>query len=244
SEAMAPLTITNSTFTLSGPGGAAVAGSVVFDAPSKVATFQPATSLAANTSYLAKVQGGAGGVTDLAGNALAGDYSWGFTSGGHVGLAPVLLGSSANYVILAKSAISNVPSSAITGDVALSPAAESYITGFALTDATGYATSTQVTGKVYAADQASPTPVTLTTAVSDMQTAYTDAAGRPTPDFLELNTGAIGGLTLTPGLYKWTSTVTIPSDVTLTGNATDVWIFQISGDLSMSSAKNLLPGGG
>src|SRR5207302_8066080 len=38
--------------------------------------------------------------------------------------------------------------------------------------------------------------------------------------------------------------VTIPSDVTLTGSATDVWIFQISGDLTMSSAKNVFLSGG
>ncbi len=86
--------------------------------------------------------------------------------------------------------------------------------------------------------------MTLTTAISDMLTGYTDAAGRPTPDFLNLGTGNIGGLTLAPGLYKWTSTVTMPSDVTLTGSATDVWIFQISGDLTMSAAKNVILSGG
>jgi hypothetical protein len=239
SEAMTPQTINNSNFTLSGPGGAAVPGTVVFDAPTKVATFQATTALTANTNYLARIKGSTGGVTDLAGNALASDYTWGFTSGSHVSLSPVLLGSSANYVVLAQSAISNVPTSAITGDLGLSPAAESYFTGFSQTDATGYATAPQVTGKLFAADQAPPTPSTLTTAVSDMQTGYTDAAGRPTPDFLELGTGAIGGMTLTPGLYKWTSTVSIGSDVTLTGTATDVFIFQISGDLTMAAAKNI-----
>jgi hypothetical protein len=77
-----------------------------------------------------------------------------------------------------------------------------------------------------------------------MLTAYTDAAGRPTPDFLELGTGNIGGKTLTPGLYKWTSTVTLPSDVTISGGANDVWIFQISGDLSVSNAVNVTLIGG
>ena len=244
SEAMAPASITSSTFSVSGPGGAAVPGSVTYDAPNKTATFKPTTSFASTTNYLAKLKGGAGGVADLAGNPLAADQSWGFTSGTHSTLSPVLLGSSANYVVLAKTAISTVPASVITGDIAVSPAAESFITGFSLTDATGYATSPQVTGKIYAADQAPPTPSNLTTAVSDMQTAYTDAAGRPTPDFLELNTGAIGGLTLSPGLYKWTSTVTIPGDVTLNGSATDVWILQISGDLTMSPAKKVFLTGG
>jgi hypothetical protein len=101
-----------------------------------------------------------------------------------------------------------------------------------------------VTGKVYAADMATPTDVNLTTAVNNMITAYNDAAGRPTPDFLELGTGNIGGKTLTAGLYKWTSTVTIPTDLTLSGGADDVWIFQISGDLTQSAATSVLLNGG
>ncbi len=156
----------------------------------------------------------------------------------------MLLGTSGNYVILAESAITNVPTSAITGDVAISPAAESYLAGFVLTDATGFATATEVVGKVYAADQAPPTPITLTTAISDMGTAYTDAAGRPSPDFLELGTGAIGGMTLQPGLYKWAGNVGISSDLTLMGNANDVWIFQISGNLAESAGTRIFLSGG
>jgi hypothetical protein len=147
-------------------------------------------------------------------------------------------------VILAKTAITNIPTSAITGDLGLSPAATSYITGFALTNATGYATSPQVTGKIYAADMADPTPINLTTAVENMITAYNDAAGRPSPDFSELGTGNIGGLTLTAGLYKWTNTVTLPSDVTISGGANDVWIFQIAQDLTVSNGVNVTLIGG
>jgi hypothetical protein len=51
-------------------------------------------------------------------------------------------------------------------------------------------------------------------------------------------------MTLTPGLYKWTSTVTIPTNVTLEGDADDVWIFQISGDLKLAAAKSMLLSGG
>ena len=154
------------------------------------------------------------------------------------------LGTSGDFVILAKTAISNVPTSVITGDIGISPAAESFITGFTLTAATGFSTATEVTGKVFAADQASPTPINLTTAVNDMVTAYNDAAGRPTPDFFELGTGLIGGLTLTPGLYKWTNTVLIASDITISGGANDIWIFQIAGDLTMSSMINVTLTGG
>ena len=91
---------------------------------------------------------------------------------------------------------------------------------------------------------ASPTPTNLTTAVNDMITAYNDAAGRPSPDFSELATGNLGGRTLTPGLYKWTNTVTMPSSLTISGSATDVWIFQIAGNLTMSSAVNITLTGG
>jgi hypothetical protein len=145
---------------------------------------------------------------------------------------------------LAKTAINNSATSAVTGDLGISPAATTYITGFALTDATGYATSAQVTGSVYAADMADPTPMGLTTAVENMITAYNGAAGRLLVDFLELGTGIIGGKILAPGLYKWTSTVTVPSSLTISGNSTDVWIFQIAGDLTLSSAVSIVLSGG
>jgi len=206
------------------------------------ASFTPSNVLAASTTYNATITTGA---KDLAGNALAADVVWEFTTGGTTSLlAAVNLGTSGDYAILAQSAINNSSTSAITGDIALSPAAASYITGMALTAATGYATSTQVTGKVYAADMADPTPINLTTAVSDMITAYNDAAGRLSPDFLELGTGDLGGKTLSPGLYKWTTTVSLPSDVTISGGADDIWIFQISGDLTMSSAVQITLEGG
>ncbi len=161
-----------------------------------------------------------------------------------LGPAPVLLGTAGNFVILAKTGVSTVPPSAITGDVGVSPAATSYLTGFSLTlVGTTSATSTQVTGNLYGADMTTPTNSNLTTAVSDMETAYTDAAGRPTPDVLNLGTGEIGGQTLVPGLYTWTTGVTISSDVTLSGGPNDVWILQIPGNLTMSAAKNVILGG-
>jgi hypothetical protein len=166
-------------------------------------------------------------------------------AGAH-GPAPVALGSAGTYLILAKSGISNVPTSALTGDIGLSPAAASFITGFTLNLPAGGAASTsaQVTGNVYASDYATPTPSNLTTAIGSMQTAYTDAAGRPTPDHSELGSGNIGGLTLPPGLYKWSSTVTIPTTVTLNGGPNDTWIFQIAGGLTQSSATSVTLTGG
>src|SRR6202035_4256501 len=102
----------------------------------------------------------------------------------------------------------------------------------------------QVVGSIFAADNDPPTPTNMTTAIGNMQTAYTDAACRPTPTSLSLGAGAIGARTLTPGLYKWTSSVTVPSDVTLSGAANDTWIFQITGDLAVSAAKKMILIGG
>jgi len=239
SKAMNPLTINAQTFTLM-QGTNSIPGAVAYTGTT--ATFTPTNTLSAGTAYTATITTGA---KDIAGNALAANTVWSFTTGGTTStLAVVDLGGAGNFVILAKTAITDIPASAITGDMGLSPAATSYMTGFGLTNATGYATSPQVTGKIYAADMAAPTPINLTTAVNNMLTAYTDAAGRPSPDFSELGTGNIGGKTLTPGLYKWSNTVTLPSNVTISGGANDVWIFQIAGNLSQSSAVNIILTGG
>jgi hypothetical protein len=76
-----------------------------------------------------------------------------------------------------------------------------------------------------------------------MEFAFSDAAGRA-PGVTELGAGNIGGMNLAPGVYQWGTGLLIPTDVTLTGNATDVWIFQIAQDLTMSSAAKILLAGG
>jgi len=159
-------------------------------------------------------------------------------SSGTAGSGPVDLGSAGNYVILAKTGVSNVPTSAITGDIGISPAAESFMTGFSQTKNTGYSTCPQVTGFMYAADSTPPTPANLTTAISDMLTAYNDAAGRSANAILDQVAGIIGGSVLTPGLYKWNSSVTIPTDMTIqgSGGSNDIWIFQVTGNLDESSS--------
>jgi Ice-binding-like/Putative peptidoglycan binding domain len=180
--------------------------------------------------------------------ALAVSFAFGFVvpmAALAAGPAAVNLGSAGNFVVLAKAGISTTGSTAIVGDIGVSPAAATSITGFALTlpAAGAFSTSALVTGKVYAPDYANPTPTTLTTAVLDVQNAYTDAAGRA-PTVTELGAGNIGGRTLVPGVYKWGTGVTIPADVTLSGAAGDVWIFQIAGNLTVSSgAKVVLAGG-
>ena len=209
-------------------------------ATSTGATSTGATSTSGGTTSTSA--GDSTGATGATGQGAA--QNAGGADSGALGPAPVLLGSAEGYAILAKSAVANVPTSVVTGDLGLSPAAASYITGFSLTKAGTRWTSRQVVGDVFAANNDPPTPTTLTTAVADMQTAYVDAAGRKSADFLNLGGGAIGGLTLEPGLYKWTSTVTIPDDVTLAGSADAVWIFQVTGDLKLSADKEMILSGG
>jgi len=162
------------------------------------------------------------------------------------GASNVNLGSAGNFVILTKTGISTTGTTLITGNIGVSPIAATGITGFGLVmdSSNEFATSSLVTGKVYASDYAPPTPATMTTAISDMETAYTDAAGRTLPDYTELGAGDIGGMTLTPGLYKWGTGVTIPTDVTLSGGVDDVWIFQIAKGLDISAGKHVILSGG
>ena len=240
SEAMDCASITDKTFTLSS-AGASIPGTVV--CAGATAAFWPAAHLASNTAFTATLMKGA---KSLGGVALAANHAWSFTTGAVMGPgATVDLGGAGAFAILAKSAISSVPKSTITGDLGLSPAAATFITGFSLTaDATNvFSTSSQVTGKVYAASYAVPTPSNLTTAVHDMERAFVDAAGRA-PDVTELGAGSIGGMTLAPGVYKWGTGLLIATDVTLAGDANAVWIFEIAQSLTMSSGARVSLSGG
>ncbi|MFZ4394362.1 MAG: ice-binding family protein [Kiritimatiellia bacterium] len=160
---------------------------------------------------------------------------------------PLDLGSAGDFVVLAKSGIGAGASANIVGDIGVSPIDSTAITGFALGLEPGgsgqFTISAQVIGKVYAADYSPPTPTKMTTAVNDMEAAYTAAAGRILPN-LDLGAGHLGGLTLVPGLYKWGTGVDIATDVTLSGGPNDVWIFQIEGTLNLASAKNIILSGG
>jgi hypothetical protein len=161
--------------------------------------------------------------------------------------APVNLGTAGDLVVLAKTGITTTGTTHIDGDIGISPAAATAITGFGLImDASGtFSTSSLITGKVYAADYTSPTPTKMTTAVSDMETAYTDAAGRTLPDYTELFSGDITGQTLTHGVYKWGTGVLVSAGgVTISGTASDVWIFQIAQDLTVANGAIVTLSGG
>jgi hypothetical protein len=209
------------------------------------ATFTPASNLVLNAIYTATI---ATRAKDLAGNALASTYVWSFTTGTEiVALNPVVLGQASHFAALAGFAVTNIPASAITGDVGISPSAESFITGFAQTDATGFATSPQVTGNIYAADMATPTPDMLTQAKGDLTIAYNDAAGRtpvPTGTFLDPGAGDLAGLNLVPGLYKFTGEAKATTDFTLTGSENDVWVFQIATTLTVGNGVHVTLAGG
>ena len=156
-----------------------------------------------------------------------------------IGPAPVRLGTAGNFTLLSKTGITDVYASAVTGDVGTSP-----ITGAAL-----LLSCSEVTGKMYVVDAAGPAcsindATTLTASVLDMETAYLDAEGRVSPDFTELGAGEIGGLTLTPGLYKWGTSLLITNDVTLSGGPNDVWIFQVAGTLDEGNAARITLTGG
>ena len=161
------------------------------------------------------------------------------------GPSPVPFLTAAFFKILTKAGITNVPTSSIIGNMGTSPITSAAITGFGLVlDGSGeFSTSAQVVGRVYAADYAPPTPAMLTQAVLDMEAAYTNAAGR-LADFIDVNAGLIGGMTLVPGVYRWNSNVVIASDLTLVGGPNDTWIFQVNGTLDLAAAMQIIMAGG
>jgi ice-binding like protein/Big-like domain-containing protein len=241
SQPMDPATVNVLTFTVKETTGNSVPGTVVMNEANTVATFTPTSSaLNPNTSYAAAVSMAA---RNASGVAMANPVAWKFTTNPilFTGQTAVSLGSAGTFAILTKSGITDVFPSAINGDVGASP-----ITGAAI-----HLTCAEVmTGKVYSVNAAGPlpcrvtAPTLLTKAVGDMQTAYTDAAGRVLPDFVDLGAGQIGGLTLVPGLYKWNTKVLISTDVTISGGKNDVWIFQIAGTLTQASATKMILKGG
>ncbi len=241
SEPMDPATLTAITFTLTS-AGAAVPGTVSY--ADSTAVFSPDVDLESDGGFTATITTGA---NSDSGVALAAEYVWTFTGDAVTGGGPpVDLGTAGNYVILAKASISGTTAT-VTGDIGVSPAAATLITGFSLSldPSTTFSTSTQVTGRVYAADYTEPTQARLTQAVLDMESAGTAAAARePDPAFIELSDGDIGGMSLLPGVYRWSSGVVIPTSVILHGSATAVWIFQIAQDLTMSTGTSIVLSGG
>lgn len=196
---------------------------------------------------LAAFVAGCGGTSE---NTVLGP-GLGPTGGVCTGTGCVSLGTSASYAILAKTGVATVPNSVVTGNVGLSPAARGALTGWSLisepTDTSFGSAQVVAPGRLFAADNVGgTTSAALGTAVLNMGTAYTDAAGRTATSAATTNVGAgtLTSLTLTPGVYEWGTAVTIPTDLILSGTATDVWIFKVAGTLDLAAAKNVILSGG
>lgn len=243
-EPIDPVTVTAQSIalTLDDTDHTVVTGELAFINPTTV-VFSPDVDLASGKTHHLMLSEA---IKDLAGNPLVA-VSLTFTAGSVVSSSPlpVELGTAGNYVLLAKTGISTTGTTDILGDIAVSPVDRTALTGFGETlDSNGtFATSPLVTGKLFAANMSPDTPTILTTAVKDMETAYTSAAGVAV-DFTELGAGEIGGLTLDRGVYRWSSGVLVTSDVTLNGSATDVWIFQIAQGLKVQDGKSIILTGG
>jgi hypothetical protein len=238
SEAMDPNTVNPTSFTLQASGvplGPVLSATVSYLGLD--ATLNPTNDLAVDTEYTVTMTTDA---TDLAGNPLAFDEVWSFRTiaAPAQGPLPVNLRSAEDFAVLSKTGISTTGTTFITGNIGVNPVTSTAITGFGLIldSSNAFATSTLVSGRVYAPDYAVPTPAKMVTAINDLHTAYVDAAGRTLPDATELGAGDISGMTLAPGLYKWSTGLLVASGttVTLSGGANDVWIFQIAGDLTVA----------
>jgi hypothetical protein len=242
-EAIDATTLSTVTFAVTGPGATPVPGSVSYDEASSTVVFTRSVALLVDTTYTATLSTD---VADLAGNTLAAPVSWTFTTAAVVAATEAVdLRSAGDFVLLASAGISATAGTTIVGDIGVSPIDLTAVTGFGETlDASGtFATSAMVTGNIYAANLTPPTPTKMTTAISDMETAYTDAAGRTMPLATELAAGSIGGLDLAPGLYTWGTGVSINTDLTLTGSDTDVWILQIAQDLTLANGISVFLAG-
>jgi len=154
------------------------------------------------------------------------------------------LGKAGNYVVLAEATIVTTGSTSITGNVGLSPSNSSALAGFGqLLDSSGsFATSHLVTGKIYANNYGDVTQATLLTAISEMRNAFSSAEGRATT-FSEGAT-SLNGQTLPAGVYTWKGNAVMNGSITLSGNSSDVWIFQIPGTFTVSNGVSVSLSGG
>jgi hypothetical protein len=225
SEVMDPATIAgdpSTTFTVYNETLVAdVAGKVTY--AGTTATFDPTGDLEASSDFTATITTGA---TDLAGNALASDREWTFSTGetAHLGPNAPNLGTAATYGIMSSSATTGPSSCSVDGDVALQPGTEQGIP------------DTSISGHVHINDSES------NLAKIDLLAAYNEAKALA-PGTVK---GTLNGQTLAPGTYTSGSTMLIDvgpgTDLTLNGGPNDVWVFQIGSSLT-ANGNVLLTGG-
>ena len=199
--------------------------------------------------------GGGGAAAGGGGSAAASPASSGPVGTVCTGAGCVNLGTAGNYVILAQTGVSTIPNSVVTGNIGLSPKARIGLTGWSLiaepTD-TAY-TSAQVSGRLYAADMVGGTTSSdLTTAVGDMQTAYTAAnglapagGGDPAAGGVACpGTGALGGQTLTPGVYTCTTAISIAAGTNVTLNGAGVYVIRTTQGITQATSTQVILTGG
>jgi hypothetical protein len=231
SESVDPLTVSTATFVVTRPGGIAVSGTVDYDAPSQTATFTPSSNLPTSTTFTATLMGGANGIKDLAGNAMATNKVWTFTTGTQIAQPPINLGAASTFAVMATAAISSTGATHVDGDVGLHTGTSQGIP------------TAQINGSIHVNDQ------TIINAQSALLAAYNDATNRSiTPQTLP---GNMGGLTFTPGLYTNSTSVLIqgagPSNiVTLDaqGDSSAIFIFQMGSTLTTGPAAQVVLTGG
>jgi hypothetical protein len=249
SEAMDPLTLTTATVKLapSSSLNATVAAVVSYDTINKIASIDPSANLAPSTSYTATVLGGVSGAKDLAANAMVADKVWQFTTGTSECQLPVPLGSSSNFAILASAAITNIPTSIITGDVGLTPDTGAGITGFS-----SPGSCPEIVGRLYAVNASGPAcalidAALLSNAKTDALAAFTNAnnAVRGTPTPISTN---LAGLTLYPGLYASGTTIDLSAGGSLTldaqGDANAVFVIRSATAITTLSTSQVVLSGG
>lgn len=217
SKAMDPSTINSTTFTIT-----SITGTVTY--AGTTASFKPSASLAANTAYTAAITTA---VKDLSGNALQTNFVWSFTTATSISSCAqtaVYLGTAANFEVLAGSGVTNTGKTNVTGNLGVSP--QTAVTGFG----PGTVSGTIYTGVASAAG----------TAQNDLTTAYNNAQGLTLCPIIR--SGDLGGLTLPPGLYKSTSSLSITGTLKLDAqnNPNAVFIFQIASTLTTSSTSQIV----
>lgn len=252
-EAMDHMTITTASFTVNESLAPfdAVVGTVSYNPQTSVATFTPNSNLAISTAYTATVTVAA---KDISGNVLSAQKVWSFTTADS-GPAAINLLTAANFAILTTTGITNTGShlSSVVGDIGSSPITAAAMNNvFCSEMATGkkiYGSNAAYTGSgdVTCFKGTAPDITLVANAIGDMRTAYAEAAGRPNgvgATNLNVGAGTLSGHVFTPGTYTWGTDVNITNDITLSGGATDVWIFQMSGNLNLANGKTVLLSGG
>lgn len=240
-RAMDPLTLTPAAVLLAGPGTTHVDGTVSYDAARMTATFRPTSALLATTTYKGKVTTAA---KDVAGNALAADKVWTFTTGATACSPPLQLGRIATYGIASRAGMTSTGVTVVNGDVALwpnpactdatgGPAGSARAGGCAIRMLPASSTGLTVNGSIYFFGDAFDNGVTAQAVVGDLSAAWSEGASR-SPTQPTVAAGQLGGKTFVPGIYHNANLGLMAGGVAVMdaqNDANATFIFQVDTDL-------------